>query len=167
MLLVLSWFVSRPLQELSNLKELMVKLGDLELDDGQLSHLRAGHRSRIQEVCHLQNAFCRMMRGVESFTRFVPKKVVRDIVCTDGCHHQLLHARRRKVTIMFSDVANFTTIAESLKEADLLFFLTRYLAVMTTLVESYQGEIAEILGDGLLIFWNTPRTYETTPQRLA
>ncbi|CAE7212802.1 cya1, partial [Symbiodinium sp. KB8] len=156
MLLVLSWFVSRPLQELSNLKELMVKLGDLELDDGQLSHLRAGHRSRIQEVCHLQNAFCRMMRGVESFTRFVPKKVVRDIVCTDGCHHQLLHARRRKVTIMFSDVANFTTIAESLKEADLLFFLTRYLAVMTTLVESYQGEIAEILGDGLLIFWNTP-----------
>eukprot|EP00441_Pelagodinium_beii_P026855 CAMPEP_0197680618 /NCGR_PEP_ID=MMETSP1338-20131121/93616_1 /TAXON_ID=43686 ORGANISM="Pelagodinium beii, Strain RCC1491" /NCGR_SAMPLE_ID=MMETSP1338 /ASSEMBLY_ACC=CAM_ASM_000754 /LENGTH=871 /DNA_ID=CAMNT_0043261831 /DNA_START=293 /DNA_END=2908 /DNA_ORIENTATION=- len=154
----LGMFVSRPLQELGNLKELMSKLEDLELgvENEALQHLREGKRSRIREVCNLQNAFCGMMNGIESFGRFVPKRVVRDIVKKKDGTSGLMHAARRRVTIMFSDVANFTTLAESMQEADLLLLLTRYLSVMTSIVETYQGEVAEILGDGLLIFWNTP-----------
>eukprot|EP00931_Biecheleriopsis_adriatica_P010564 TRINITY_DN11163_c0_g1_i4.p1 TRINITY_DN11163_c0_g1~~TRINITY_DN11163_c0_g1_i4.p1 ORF type:complete len:990 (-),score=157.32 TRINITY_DN11163_c0_g1_i4:433-3402(-) len=155
-------FVSKPLRELSDLKDLMAKLGNwelasLNLASSDLTHLREGKRSRVKEVCNLQNAFCRMMCGIESFSRFVPKTVVRDLVSvkSEECS-PLLNVRRRTVTIMFSDIANFTTIAESLKEADLLLLLTRYLSVMTSIVERYDGEVAEILGDGLLIFWNTP-----------
>lgn len=162
MTLVMAVLVSRPLKELGNIQELMSKLGDLELEDESkdLKNLRQGKRSRIMEVCSLQDSFCRMMRGVESFARFVPKRVVRDIVKTHVGQEPLLHVRRRNVTIMFSDIADFTTIAESLSEADLLLLLTRYLSVMTEIVEMYSGEVAEILGDGLLIFWNTPEDVE-------
>eukprot|EP00933_Yihiella_yeosuensis_P029917 TRINITY_DN23566_c0_g1_i1.p1 TRINITY_DN23566_c0_g1~~TRINITY_DN23566_c0_g1_i1.p1 ORF type:complete len:401 (+),score=63.42 TRINITY_DN23566_c0_g1_i1:114-1205(+) len=61
---------------------------------------------------------------------------------------------------MFSDIADFTSIAESLSEGDLLLLLTRYLSVMSVIAETYHGEVAEILGDGLLIFWNTPEDVE-------
>ncbi|CAK0811259.1 unnamed protein product, partial [Prorocentrum cordatum] len=89
------------------------------------------------------------------FKRYVPNSVVRDIVRGDE-RAMRLHVSQREVTIMFSDIANFTPIAESLKQVDLLFLLTRYFSIMTRIVETYEGLVAEILGDGLVVFWNTP-----------
>jgi class 3 adenylate cyclase len=57
---------------------------------------------------------------------------------------------------MFSDVRDFTSIAESLSQRDLLFILTKYLNTITGIVEACGGVVTEILGDGVLAFWNTP-----------
>jgi class 3 adenylate cyclase len=57
---------------------------------------------------------------------------------------------------MFSDIRGFTGLSERLDQQDLLFVLTRYLTVMTRVVELFDGVVGEILGDGLLVFWNTP-----------
>merc|ERR1719210_2594697 len=45
-------------------------------------------------------------------------------------------------------------MAETLPQEDLIFLLTRYFDIMTGIVQSYEGVVAEILGDGLLVFWN-------------
>eukprot|EP00931_Biecheleriopsis_adriatica_P046137 TRINITY_DN26480_c0_g1_i1.p1 TRINITY_DN26480_c0_g1~~TRINITY_DN26480_c0_g1_i1.p1 ORF type:complete len:361 (+),score=80.05 TRINITY_DN26480_c0_g1_i1:146-1084(+) len=67
-----------------------------------------------------------------------------------------LHVSRRQVTIMFADIKDFTSIAEKLSKEDLLVLLTRYLSLTTATIEAHQGVVAEIMGDGLLVFWNTP-----------
>merc|ERR1712232_336986 len=67
-----------------------------------------------------------------------------------------LHVSKRDVTILFSDIEGFTSISEALNQRDLLILLTRYFTVMTRISEAYGGVVAEILGDGLLIYWNTP-----------
>lgn len=93
----------------------------------------------------------------------MPEGVVRKIV-KGGEKERRPHVSMRTVTIMFTDIRDFTAISETLSQTDLLFVLTRYLTAMTGVAEHYRGEVTEILGDGLLIFWNTP---EDVPDHAA
>lgn len=111
-------------------------------------------RSRIKEVASTQKEFVKMYYALETFARFVPATVVRDIVRSK--RGRRLNVSERVVTTMFSDIQGFTTIAEKLERVDLMYLITRYLTAMTSIVEQYEGVVAEIQGDGLLAFWNTP-----------
>ncbi|CAK0844981.1 unnamed protein product [Prorocentrum cordatum] len=155
--LAIGWYVSRMVTiPVRTVTELMQLLGELNTEESeQLATLYNCSTSRLREVRELQHSFGRMSRCIEMFKRYVPNSVVRDIVRGDE-RAMRLHVSQREVTIMFSDIANFTPIAESLKQVDLLFLLTRYFSIMTRIVETYEGMVAEILGDGLVVFWNTP-----------
>eukprot|EP00811_Abedinium_folium_P004290 NODE_1394_length_2492_cov_16.658351.p1 GENE.NODE_1394_length_2492_cov_16.658351~~NODE_1394_length_2492_cov_16.658351.p1 ORF type:complete len:687 (+),score=159.74 NODE_1394_length_2492_cov_16.658351:162-2222(+) len=137
-------------------------LGKLQLEEVDLQHLcrmQDSSQSRISEMRHLQNAVNRVALSTQMFTRYLPETVVRAIVRCDE-RATRLHVARREVSIMFSDIRDFTSIAEQLSQKDLIFLLTRYFGVMTRIIESYDGVVAEILGDGLLAFWNTPDDVE-------
>jgi len=156
----LGFMMSYPLRQLDSL---MRQLGDFKFaqqptEGGSAdTNVMPGlsRRSNIVEVSNLQSTFSRLSQGLEAFARFVPETVVRSIVSGDP-RAARLHVSRRNVTIMFSDIRDFTAISESLQECDLLFVLTRYLSVMTRIVEYFDGIVSEVLGDGLLAFWNTP-----------
>jgi len=154
----LGFLVSMPLRKLS---KLMRRLGDLDFAHGnkEFADLRQGQRSRIRDVSKLQRTFCSLSVGIEAFARFVPETVVRNIVRGDQ-RATRLHVSRKQVTIMFSDIRDFTSLSENMTQKDLLFVLTRYFTVMTRIVELFEGVVAEILGDGLLIYWNTPHKVE-------
>ncbi|GBG27565.1 Receptor-type guanylate cyclase gcy-12 [Hondaea fermentalgiana] len=115
-------------------------------------------RSRIKEVARTQREFVKMYYALETFARFVPAAVVRNILRTK--RGRRLNVKERVVTTMFSDIQGFTSIAEKLERVDLMYLITRYLTAMTAIVEQYEGVVAEIQGDGLLAFWNTPETIE-------
>mmetsp|Transcript_18870 Transcript_18870/g.54584 ORF Transcript_18870/g.54584 Transcript_18870/m.54584 type:complete len:673 (-) Transcript_18870:121-2139(-) len=154
------WFVMRQLGHLNSLGRLMARLGELDLaqESEESQQLLSGSRSCVQEICELQDAFCRLCHGIERFARFVPQSVVCRMIRGE-LRAARLHVDRREVTIMFSDIADFTTITEQLCDRnprDLLFVLTRYFTVMTQIVEVYGGAVGELLGDGILAFWNTP-----------
>jgi len=135
----------------------MSQLGDLDCahETSGLAALRGGRRSGFREVWAIQEALDRIVHSLETFGRFIPVTVVRSIVHGDE-RAMRLHVSERDVTIMFSDVRDFTSLCENLSQRDLLFVVTRYLSVMTRVVEMYDGMVAEVLGDGLLAFWNTP-----------
>lgn len=146
--------VSRALHQLS---KLMIRIQDLDFaqECDAFHQLQSGRRSRIREIHELQASFCKLSRSIEAFARFIPEAVVRNVVRGDP-RATRLHVSRRDVTIMFSDLRNFTSMAENLSQRDLLFVLTRYLSVVTHIVELFQGVVAEFLGDGVLAYWNTP-----------
>mmetsp|Transcript_76326 Transcript_76326/g.221571 ORF Transcript_76326/g.221571 Transcript_76326/m.221571 type:complete len:1273 (-) Transcript_76326:145-3963(-) len=156
--LIVAFLVTRPLRRLG---KLMHRLGSMDFAHGtsEFEELRLGRRSRMHEVGKLQQAFCRLSSGIEAFAKFVPELVVRNIVRGDRRMTQL-HVTPRRVTIMFADIEGSTTIAEGLEQHDLLFFLTRYFSVMGRIIEQFEGVVAEILGDGLLVFFNAPHTVE-------
>eukprot|EP00928_Gymnodinium_smaydae_P037663 TRINITY_DN26108_c0_g3_i1.p1 TRINITY_DN26108_c0_g3~~TRINITY_DN26108_c0_g3_i1.p1 ORF type:complete len:598 (-),score=89.11 TRINITY_DN26108_c0_g3_i1:200-1993(-) len=110
-------------------------------------------RSCVREVAELKDTLLQNIRSVRTFSRYLPDTVVQQIM-QGNKRAQRLHVSRRNVSIMFSDIRSFTTIAEALKPTDLLYLLTRYLSTMTEIVDSFGGVVAEILGDGLLVFWN-------------
>jgi len=142
--------------DLRQLQKMMQHLCTLSFsDEGEFAELQAGKRAFISDVSDLQDAFCRLTNSVRTFARFVPATVVKNIV-RGNARALRLHVSRREVTVMFSDIHDFTSISESLSPHDLLLILTRYLSVMTKVVEMYDGVVTEILGDGVLAFWNTP-----------
>lgn len=86
--------------------------------------------------------FVNLARSVETFSRFLPETVVRQILYGDK-RAARIHVRRKNVTIMFSDIRGFTTISEMLSQTDLLTLLYMYLSEMTQIVETHGGVVSE------------------------
>jgi len=149
-----SFLVLRPLDRLGCL---MRRLGQLDFahESQEFRKLHKGVKGFVTEVNDLQEGFCRLSKSIEIFARFVPETVVRGLV--RGEDRKLRpYVDPRNVTIMFSDIRDFTTISEQLSQDDLCFVLYLYLNAMIEIIESEGGVVAEVLGDGLLAFWNTP-----------
>ena len=56
----------------------------------------------------------------------------------------------RRITVMFSDLRGFTTLAERLYPYDSVFLLNRYFEVMSEAIEKHGGEVDKFLGDGIM-----------------
>ena len=67
-----------------------------------------------------------------------------------------LGGEKRKVTILFSDIADFTTISEMLKPEDLVSFLNEYLNEMTEILLENNGFLDKFIGDAVMGFWGAP-----------
>src|SRR6202043_3568675 len=63
----------------------------------------------------------------------------------------------KEITIMFSDVKNFTTFSEDLAPNDLAAALGRYLDAMARIIQGEtHGMIDKYIGDGIMALWNAP-----------
>lgn len=67
-----------------------------------------------------------------------------------------LGGHRRDVATLFTDVAGFTSLVESLDPALLGEILNGYLAEMTDVVFAHEGTVTKIVGDALHVLFNAP-----------
>ncbi len=67
-----------------------------------------------------------------------------------------LGGQRRQMSVFFSDVAGFTSVAESLSPEDLTELLNRYLSEMTDVIFAHGGTVDKYIGDAIVAFWNAP-----------
>ncbi len=89
----------------------------------------------------------------------------RESVLCGGCGHGLNHAfipsaERRQVTVLFSDILGSTALAESLDPEDLQEYIGRYQALCAEAIQSYDGYLAQYLGDGALAYFGYPVAHE-------
>ena len=62
----------------------------------------------------------------------------------------------RELTVLFSDLRNFTTHAHALPPQTLVALLNNHMSEMTAIVFRHDGVLAHYAGDGLEAFWNAP-----------
>jgi len=62
----------------------------------------------------------------------------------------------REMSVMFSDVAGFTTISEKLSPQELVQLLNLYLTKMTDTIMRYDGTVDKYEGDAIMAFWGAP-----------
>ena len=74
---------------------------------------------------------------------------------------------RKKLTIFFSDIVNFTSITESMEAEELSGFLNFYLTNMCEIALKYGGTIDKFIGDSLMIFFGDPQSQGLEKDALA
>jgi adenylate cyclase len=77
-----------------------------------------------------------------------------------------LGGERRHLTILFSDIVNFTSRAERTEPEPLVALLNTYMTAMTNLILESGGVVDKLMGDGIMAFWGAPLAIEN-PAREA
>src|SRR5207342_370496 len=67
-----------------------------------------------------------------------------------------LGGQRREIATLFTDVAGFTTLVESIEPSVLGPLLCDYLTGMTDIVFAHEGTVAKIIGDALHVLFGAP-----------
>jgi adenylate cyclase len=93
-----------------------------------------------------------------AFAHYVPAKVVDQILADP--EKLTLGGEEREVTVMFTDIAGFTTISERLKPAELVKLLNEYLTEMTDIVLAHDGIIDKYEGDAIMAEFGMPVPYD-------
>ncbi|MDR0321108.1 MAG: adenylate/guanylate cyclase domain-containing protein [Treponema sp.] len=89
-----------------------------------------------------------------AFSTYLSEEVVEEIV-TDPTRLQL-GGVKRNMTAIFTDVMNFTRIAESLAPEQLVDLLNYYLSSMSDIVLEQKGTIDKYEGDAIMAFFGAP-----------
>src|SRR3546814_6312403 len=65
---------------------------------------------------------------------------------------------RKKLTIFFSDVQNFTSMSEQLQPEELTDLLNEYFTEMSAIAEAHGATVDKFIGDAILAFFGDPET---------
>lgn len=111
-------------------------------------------RSPVQEIDRLAAAVGSMKAGLASFGTYVPKSLVHDIIRSGAGTG--IGGSRRPLTVMFTDLAGFTSAAEGMEPEQVLHWLSSYFDAMSHAIHSHSGTIDKFIGDAVMAMWNAP-----------
>lgn len=114
--------------------------------------------SIFEEVAELNDVLSGLKTGLRAFGKYVPVNLVR-ILLAEGVE-PTLGGRVEELTILFTDVREFTAFAEEHDPAELARVLGAYLKMMTETVGEHGGTVDKFIGDAVMAFWNAPRPVE-------
>lgn len=128
------------------------QIGRLELG------ARKAPRTHVWEVDELGLRLEQMKAGLRSFSKFVPAELVRSLLARGV--EAGAEGERRTLTICFTDIWGFTSIAERLPPEELVRILSEYLDELTAEIQASGGTVDKYTGDGVLAFWGAPEARE-------
>ena len=97
------------------------------------------------------------------FSTYVPPSVVSQM--EDNQNMFRLGGERRELTVLFSDIRGFTTLAEGLDAEQLTTLLNEYLTVMTDIVFEEGGTLDKYVGDMIVAIYGAPMPMEDHAHR--
>lgn len=152
---LVNWIV-RPLNKIASNTE---KIKNFNLED------TPPIRSRIKEVMHIANAISSMKKGLLSFQKYVPASLVRQLIETG--EDARIGGSKKHLAILFTDVKDFTTLAESKNPNELIQLVCEYLDALSSIIVSHKGTIDKYIGDSIMAFWGAPLDEEFPCEQAA
>ncbi|MBN8249784.1 MAG: adenylate/guanylate cyclase domain-containing protein, partial [Verrucomicrobia bacterium] len=111
--------------------------------------------SAVREVRELEQALTDARLSLRSFRKYVPADVVRLLM--ESGDEARLGGRTARLTLLFSDISNFTPIAETTEPQRLVEQLGEYLAAVSAAIHAHRGVVDKFIGDGVMAFWGAPQ----------
>lgn len=110
--------------------------------------------SHIYEVQVMESSVNAAKSALASFSKYVPKLLVEQLMRKGDI--ATLGGEIKNVTILFSDIQNFTHLSEKSDPNSLILCLSDYLNTMTDCIHANYGNIDKYIGDGIMAFWGAP-----------
>jgi len=114
----------------------------------------ANRPSNVREIAQLQSTATLLRNSLRSFSSFVPVDVVRGLI-KSGIP-LALGVEKRNLTILFSDLENFSTHAEQSTPDALLEQMSVYFEQISRAISDEKGTVDKFIGDGIMAFWGAP-----------
>lgn len=137
--------IARPIVLLS---EEATRIKNFELDNNNEVN------TDIYELQLLNNSISSMRMSMRAFSKFIPKVLVAKLLKTNQTVK--IGGKLRRVTLLFSDVVNFTTVSENYPPEKLVVHLSEYFEEVTQIIMKANGTIDKYIGDAVMAFWGAP-----------
>lgn len=99
------------------------------------------------------------------FGRYVSPGVVDNII--KGDIDTTLKGHSQDLSILFSDLRNFTTLSEELGPKDTGILLNTYFDAMIPIVFKHRGTLDKLIGDAIMAFFGAPLPFASHPEKAA
>jgi len=96
----------------------------------------------------------KVLNAQKLLSRYLAPQLTRKIL--EGQIENVWGHHRKKLTMFFSDIKDFTQTTDSMEPEDMAGLLNEYLAHMIEIVHKYEGTLAHIIGDALFVFFGAP-----------
>jgi len=145
LILRLSRSISRPIEQLA---DEVTHIREFRFDKVQTVN------SRVHEIKCLADAVELLTSGLQSFTSYVPKSLVQQLVASG--RGTGLGVQSRYLTMLFTDLENFSTLTEAEPSQQLLSRVSEYFSIVTHAIEQERGTVDKFIGDAVMAFWGAP-----------
>lgn len=125
----------------------------LELDD-----IPEAPETTVAELREAAAAFHAMIGALRWFELYVPRRLVKRLM--DASQVDGYPTRSREVTVMFTDIAGFSTLAENKDAREIAEMLNAHFSLVARCVEAEDGTIDKYIGDSVMAFWGAPSRQE-------
>jgi len=88
------------------------------------------------------------------FGQYVPPELVDEM--SQNLKEINLDGEIREMSVLFTDVRNFTTISENMEPKELTLFINSFLTPLTRIIHQNRGTIDKYMGDAIMAFWGAP-----------
>jgi class 3 adenylate cyclase len=107
-------------------------------------------RSRLREIDDATHSLDKARGALRWFGAYVPQRLVRRLMEAgeDG-----IASRRVNLTVMFTDIVEFTPLAEDLPEHETAELLNHHFALLGACIEHEHGIIDKYIGDSVMAVW--------------
>ncbi len=110
--------------------------------------------SHVEEISQMDSSIASMRVALRSFSRYVPKDVVKQLL--DKGQDLTLGGEKKVITTLFSDITDFTPIAEELPIETVTELLAETFEAVTIAVQEERGTVDKFIGDCVMAFWGAP-----------
>jgi adenylate cyclase len=144
-IIYLARMISRPLKKLSAEAGL---IRSFNLDDP------IDMNSPVLEIDALIGSMSGMKSTLREISKFVPKTLVKDILEEE--RDVVVGGEKRHISLLFTDVKDFTPISESMGPEELMTNMSEYFEELVSLIIKEGGTVDKFVGDAIFAYWNAP-----------
>lgn len=154
----LRWTTNDIVVPLKELLFFMKRIGEGHLDaqaivrtNDEIGELTAGYNQMSSE---LNNYISRISRMNEAYYRFVPREFIEELGKKDITQIELGDQVQREMTILFTDIRDFTELSEELTPKETFDFINQYLGIMEPIISNNNGFIDKYIGDSIMALFS-------------
>ena len=142
----------KQLQKTRSYKE---HLAEIRFDANQLLLQRV-----LEEAEQQKNIVQKQKEDIEKLSsklgKYLPPQIHKALF--SGQFDTGIATKRKKLTIFFSDIKNFTSSSEGLQPEDLTRYLNEYFSEMTDIALNHGATIDKYIGDAMMVFFGDPES---------